>query len=75
MIQTNILLPMTGKTPESFAVMDLMRLPLGILTGVGFIGSGTILKKGEADVKTAYRTFRVSQGVGRTAVCALSGRV
>jgi len=24
-----------------------MRLPLGILTGVGFIGGGTILKKGE----------------------------
>ena len=27
--------------------MDLMRLPLGILTGVGFIGAGTILKRGE----------------------------
>lgn len=38
---------MSGKTPESFAVMDLMRLPLGILTGVGFIGGGTILKKGD----------------------------
>ncbi len=47
MIQTNILLPLAGKTPESFAVMDLMRLPLGILTGVGFIGGGTILKKGD----------------------------
>jgi putative Mg2+ transporter-C (MgtC) family protein len=47
MIQTNILLPLAGKTPESFAVMDPMRLPLGILTGVGFIGGGTILKKGD----------------------------
>src|SRR5215472_574420 len=47
MIQTNILLPLSGKTPESFSVMDLMRLPLGILTGVGFIGGGTILKKGD----------------------------
>jgi putative Mg2+ transporter-C (MgtC) family protein len=46
MIQTNILLPVSGKTPASFAVMDLMRLPLGILTGVGFIGGGAILKKG-----------------------------
>lgn len=46
MIQTNILLPMDGKTPSSFAVMDLMRLPLGILTGVGFIGGGTILRFG-----------------------------
>jgi putative Mg2+ transporter-C (MgtC) family protein len=47
MIQANILLPVSGKTPGSFAVMDLMRLPLGILTGVGFIGGGTILKKGD----------------------------
>jgi putative Mg2+ transporter-C (MgtC) family protein len=27
--------------------MDLMRLPLGILTGVGFIGAGAIVRKGE----------------------------
>jgi putative Mg2+ transporter-C (MgtC) family protein len=47
MIQANILLPLSGKTPESFAVMDLMRLPLGILTGVGFIGGGTIVRKGD----------------------------
>ena len=47
MILTNILLPVTGKTPESFAVMDPMRLPLGILTGVGFIGGGAIFKKGD----------------------------
>jgi putative Mg2+ transporter-C (MgtC) family protein len=47
MIQANILLPLSGKTTESFSVMDLLRLPLGILTGVGFIGSGTILKRGE----------------------------
>ena len=47
MIQANILLPLSGKTPESFAVMDLMRLPLGILTGVGFIGAGTIVRKGD----------------------------
>ena len=47
MIQTNILLAMEGKSTGSFAVMDLMRLPLGILTGVGFIGGGTILKKGD----------------------------
>jgi putative Mg2+ transporter-C (MgtC) family protein len=46
MIQANILLPLDGKQPGSFAVMDLMRLPLGILTGVGFLGGGAILKKG-----------------------------
>jgi putative Mg2+ transporter-C (MgtC) family protein len=47
MIQANVLLPVGGKTQESFAVMDLMRLPLGILTGVGFIGGGAILKRGD----------------------------
>jgi len=46
MIQANLLLTLGGKTPESFAVMDLMRLPLGILTGMGFIGGGAILKRG-----------------------------
>lgn len=48
MIQANILLPLAGKTSEPSSVMDLMRLPLGILTGVGFIGGGTILKGGVA---------------------------
>ncbi len=47
MIQMNMLLPVDGKTPASFSVMDIMRLPLGILTGVGFIGGGTILKRGD----------------------------
>ena len=47
MIQANILLPVAGKTAASFGVMDLMRLPLGILTGVGFIGGGTILRRGD----------------------------
>jgi putative Mg2+ transporter-C (MgtC) family protein len=46
MIQANVLLPVSGKTAASFGVMDLMRLPLGILTGVGFIGAGTILRRG-----------------------------
>jgi putative Mg2+ transporter-C (MgtC) family protein len=47
MVQANILLSVAGKTSASFGVMDLMRLPLGILTGVGFIGGGTILKRGD----------------------------
>ncbi len=46
MIQVNLLLPIEGKTPQSFAQLDFMRLPLGILTGVGFIGAGAILKRG-----------------------------
>ena len=47
MIQANILLSIGGKTADSFGVMDLMRLPLGILTGVGFIGGGAIMKRGD----------------------------
>jgi putative Mg2+ transporter-C (MgtC) family protein len=47
MIQMNLLIPTNGKPHDSYAVMDLMRLPLGILTGVGFIGGGAILRKGD----------------------------
>jgi len=45
MIQVNLLLPLAGRTPDSFVMNDLMRLPLGILTGVGFIGGGAILRR------------------------------
>src|SRR6202051_4048297 len=44
MLQVNLLLPMAGTTSSSFAVMDLMRLPLGILSGMGFIGAGAIVR-------------------------------
>jgi putative Mg2+ transporter-C (MgtC) family protein len=45
MIQVNMLLPTAGRAPNSFVMNDLMRLPLGILTGVGFIGGGVILRR------------------------------
>jgi putative Mg2+ transporter-C (MgtC) family protein len=45
MIQVNLLLPTADKPPDSFITNDLMRLPLGILTGVGFIGGGAILRR------------------------------
>jgi putative Mg2+ transporter-C (MgtC) family protein len=47
MIQANVLLAVGGKQQNSFGVMDLMRLPLGILTGIGFIGGGAILRRGD----------------------------
>lgn len=47
MIQMNLLLQTNGRPHDSYAVMDLMRLPLGILTGVGFIGAGAIVRKSE----------------------------
>jgi putative Mg2+ transporter-C (MgtC) family protein len=46
MIQANILLTVVGKNPDSFADMDVLRFPLGVLTGVGFIGGGAILRRG-----------------------------
>ena len=45
MIQVNLLLPAAGKPSTSFVVLDLMRLPLGILSGMGFIGAGAILRR------------------------------
>jgi putative Mg2+ transporter-C (MgtC) family protein len=45
MIQVNLLLPTAGRSPDSFVMNDLMRLPLGILTGVGFIGAGAIIRR------------------------------
>jgi putative Mg2+ transporter-C (MgtC) family protein len=47
MVQANVLLSLGGRTNASFGIMDLMRLPLGILTGVGFIGGGVILRRGD----------------------------
>jgi putative Mg2+ transporter-C (MgtC) family protein len=47
MIQVNLLLGASGRPPDSFVMMDLMRLPLGILTGMGFIGAGAILRRGD----------------------------
>jgi hypothetical protein len=37
MIQVSLLLPLAGRASNSFIMNDLMRLPLGILTGVGFM--------------------------------------
>lgn len=45
MLQANQLMDTTGKKPDSFVVLDLMRFPLGILSGIGFIGAGAILRK------------------------------
>src|ERR1700691_5552539 len=46
MIQANLLMNSVGKARDSFIVLDLMRLPLGILSGMGFIGAGAIVRKG-----------------------------
>jgi putative Mg2+ transporter-C (MgtC) family protein len=45
MLLANLLLGTAGKAPDSFVQLDVMRLPLGILTGMGFIGGGAILRR------------------------------
>lgn len=44
MIQVNLMLNLSGKPASSYVMLDLMRLPLGILSGMGFIGAGAIIK-------------------------------
>jgi putative Mg2+ transporter-C (MgtC) family protein len=45
MIEANLLLSTAGKAADSFVNLDTMRLPLGILSGMGFIGAGAILRR------------------------------
>jgi putative Mg2+ transporter-C (MgtC) family protein len=48
MVLANLLLTTSGKQPNGFAQIDPMRLPLGVLSGMGFLGAGAILKRGDA---------------------------
>lgn len=54
MLQANLLLPMAGKPPGGFAVADVLRFPLGILSGIGFIGAGAIVRR--RDIVTGVTT-------------------
>jgi putative Mg2+ transporter-C (MgtC) family protein len=45
MIQANLLLSTVWTNANTILRLDVMRLPLGILTGMGFIGGGVILRK------------------------------
>lgn len=55
MVQVNLLLSLSGRASNSFVMNDLMRLPLGILSGIGFIGAGAIVRRNNfvAGVTTA----------------------
>src|SRR3954469_7696630 len=44
-VLANLLLVTTGKNQHDFAQIDGLRLPLGVLSGIGFIGAGAIIKK------------------------------
>jgi putative Mg2+ transporter-C (MgtC) family protein len=45
MLPVNPLLPLAGRVSNSFVMLDPMRLPLGILSGIGFIGAGAIVRR------------------------------
>ena len=47
MLQANSILVATQGSWNSVFRLDLMRLPLGILSGMGFIGAGAIIRRGE----------------------------
>lgn len=47
MLQAAVLYGQTQDIHSSVIRLDLMRMPLGILTGMGFIGGGAILRRGD----------------------------
>ncbi len=73
MLQMNALLPTAGRQPTSFVMNDLMRLPLGILTGVGFIGGGAILRRG--NVVTGVTTAATLWLVTVIGLCIGGGQI
>jgi putative Mg2+ transporter-C (MgtC) family protein len=82
MVLANELLNTTGKDSSKFAQIDVLRLPLGILSGIGFIGAGAIIKRGDvvAGVATAatiwfmtvvglcFGAGQMALGIGATAL-------
>jgi putative Mg2+ transporter-C (MgtC) family protein len=45
MVEANLLLGTDQEGPAGYIRMDVMRLPLGVLSGIGFIGAGAIVKR------------------------------
>jgi len=69
----NILLDTTGKDQSYFSQIDVMRLPLGILSGIGFIGAGAIMKKG--DMALGVTTAATVWFISVVGICFGSGQV
>ncbi|MEP7453345.1 MgtC/SapB family protein [Phyllobacterium sp. SB3] len=65
MIQANLLLAAGAKSGGSDLATDVLRFPLGILTGVGFIAGGAILKRGNLVIGvTTAATIWVVTAIG-----------
>ncbi|MBW9117999.1 MgtC/SapB family protein [Rhizobium cauense] len=70
MIQANLLLSTSVATNGS---MDILRLPLGVLTGVGFIGGGAILRRG--DIATGVTTAATLWLITAVGLCFGGGQL
>ncbi|MGH7439518.1 MAG: MgtC/SapB family protein [Polyangiaceae bacterium] len=62
MVLASELLTLRGKAADSFVNADVMRLPLGILTGMGFIGAASVFHRDDlvVGVTTAATLWFVS---------------
>jgi len=69
----NILLNTTGKDQQSFSQIDVLRLPLGILSGIGFIGAGAIIKKG--DIALGVTTAATMWFITVVGICFGAGQI
>lgn len=70
MIQANILLATSQSANGS---MDILRFPLGVLTGVGFIGGGAILRRG--DIATGVTTAATLWLITAIGLCFGGGQI
>jgi putative Mg2+ transporter-C (MgtC) family protein len=73
MILANSLMGTADFPPNSHVQLDMMRLPLGVLTGIGFIGAGTILKRG--DMITGVTTAATVWFVTIIGLCYGAGQI
>lgn len=73
MVLANQLLNTTGKNDEFFTQMDVLRLPLGVLSGIGFIGAGAIIKRG--DVVTGVTTAATIWFMTVVGLCLGAGKL
>ena len=73
MAHANLLLTTVGKASDSFVNIDVLRLPLGILTGVGFIGGGAIFRRD--NLVTGVTTAATLWAITAIGLCFGSGEL
>jgi putative Mg2+ transporter-C (MgtC) family protein len=71
MILANLMIDTAGKAANSFVQLDMMRLPLGIPSGIGFIGAGTIVRRN--DIITGVTTAATMWFVTMLGLCFGAG--